>query len=89
MKKKDFLIVKINNYGLVIPADEQKKIFERNYRTDDAKEIFEQGTGIGLSLVKHICDFIKGECYVESSHEKTGTVFVVKVPIYFKIKEII
>ena len=84
-KEKEYLTVKIKNKSIIpILPDIKEKIFERNYRTNEAKAIFEQGTGIGLYLVKEICKFIRGDCYAEDSQENADTIIAVKIPVYFK-----
>lgn len=45
--------VEISDSGAGIPADELKHIFDRHYRGRNARQA---GSGIGLSIVKRICD---------------------------------
>jgi len=45
--------LKISDTGAGIPADKLEQIFERYYRGDGASP---SGMGLGLSIVKRICD---------------------------------
>lgn len=52
--------------GIGIPESEQKKIFEKFYRGKKATSISPTGTGLGLTLVKHIMAAHEGEIIVQS-----------------------
>ncbi len=52
--------------GIGIPESEQKKIFEKFYRGKKASSISPTGTGLGLTLVKHIMAAHEGEIIVQS-----------------------
>lgn len=51
----DGLSVIIESYGPYCPKEEIPLLFEKNYRGNVAKRITNEGTGIGLYLVKEIC----------------------------------
>ncbi len=70
----------VEDRGPGIPADEQKKIFERFYRTRQARGTNVRGSGIGLSLVKHIVEAHRGRVTVESEPGK-GAAFIVDLPL--------
>ncbi len=72
------LIVEDNGIG--IPAEQIPNIFQKFYRTPNAKKVGVQGTGLGLSLVKSIVDLHKGIISVESQENK-GTKIIVSFPI--------
>ncbi|MBN1840279.1 MAG: HAMP domain-containing histidine kinase [Campylobacterales bacterium] len=65
-----YLCIKDEGMGI----KEIDKIFERHYRGD----IYKGGFGIGLSIVKSICDKYKIEIEVKSE-EKKGTEFIYKL----------
>ena len=71
------ILLKVEDNGIGIPDDQQKKIFERFYRTDMSRNT--EGTGLGLAMVRDIADYHGG--YVEvSSKVGTGSIFSVHFP---------
>lgn len=73
-----YLTVKIKDQGMGIPQEDQKHIFERFFRASNALPY--QGTGIGLNIVKHHVEALKGSIKFKSKENK-GTVFTVKLPL--------
>lgn len=73
-KDKDSVIVEVEDNGIGIPKQDQERIFERFYRVDKARSRALGGTGIGLSIVKHIIQNHHSSIEVESELDK-GTVF--------------
>lgn len=74
--------VRVEDNGKGIPADKLPFIFERYFRADEQTnmEAEDGGTGIGLSLVKHIVELHDGSIDVESTPGK-GSVFTVWLPL--------
>jgi two-component system phosphate regulon sensor histidine kinase PhoR len=70
----------VSDQGPGIPLDEQRKIFDRFYRTREARGTNVRGSGIGLSLVKHIAEAHGGEVIVDSEPGK-GTAFMIDIPV--------
>lgn len=54
--------VVIRDRGPGIPKHEQERVFERFYRTEDARSY--PGSGLGLSIVRHIADSFGGQVQV-------------------------
>ena len=69
----------VSDTGIGIPPESMPRIFEEFYRAKNAKEVGQEGTGLGLSLVKHIVDRYRGEIGVESKIGE-GTTFTVTLP---------
>ena len=61
-------------------ADEQKRIFDRFYRAKNARGAAVRGSGIGLSLVKHIAEAHGGSVAVASEPGR-GAQFIIAVPV--------
>jgi len=65
----------VRDRGAGIAADEQGRIFERFYRATSARTRNVRGSGIGLSLVKHIAEAHGGAVWVEDATPH-GSTFV-------------
>ncbi len=53
-EKGDKIFVSVKDYGIGIPKDSIKKIWERFYKTDASRGKDKKGTGLGLSITKEI-----------------------------------
>ena len=71
--------LEVRDSGIGIPANEQEKIFEKFYRCGDPLVHNVKGSGLGLSLVRHIARAHGGEVLVESEPEK-GSKFTIALP---------
>jgi signal transduction histidine kinase len=69
----------VSDTGIGIPPESLPRIFEEFYRAKNAKEMGQEGTGLGLSLVKHIVDRYHGTINVESKVQD-GSTFTVTLP---------
>ncbi|MBI4445494.1 MAG: HAMP domain-containing histidine kinase [Acidobacteria bacterium] len=59
--------IEVLDQGIGIPRREQKKIFEKFYRAQNARGLNVQGTGIGLALVKRIMEAHGGSIAVQTT----------------------
>jgi len=78
-KQDDDLLIICNDNGIGIPKDEQSKIFEKFYRTSNAKQTKTGGTGLGLNIAKAIIEKFYGKIWFESEENK-GTTFYISLP---------
>ena len=74
------LKLEVVDRGIGITRREQAKIFEKFYRTGDALVHNTKGSGLGLSLVRHITQAHGGDVQVESTPGK-GSKFTVSLPL--------
>jgi signal transduction histidine kinase len=71
--------VSVTDHGPGISELERDRVFERFYRTDDARSSATGGTGLGLAIVTEIVDLHGGSVAIEPN-EPTGCRFVVRLP---------
>ena len=74
-----FAVVRIEDTGYGIPADELPHIFDRYSRVKGHQHLA-VGTGLGLAIVKSLVEAHDGEISV-TSEEDVGSVFTVKLPL--------
>jgi PAS domain S-box-containing protein len=73
----DGLELSIQDEGIGIPEEDQKRLFEQFFRASNASNI--QGTGLGLNIVKRYVDLLGGRISFESEFGK-GTRFTISIP---------
>jgi signal transduction histidine kinase len=71
--------VSVTDTGIGIPADQQDLIFDRFHRVENSTVRSQEGTGIGLALVRELVKIHKGRIDV-SSRINEGSVFTVTLP---------
>jgi PAS domain S-box-containing protein len=69
----------VRDTGVGIPADQMPRLFERFHRVEGVTGRTQEGSGIGLALVRELVRLHGGEMSAESVVRK-GTSFVVRVP---------
>jgi len=72
--------LEVRDLGIGIPPREQDKIFEKFYRCGDPLVHNIKGSGLGLSLVRHIVRAHGGDVQVQSEPEK-GSTFTIALPL--------
>ncbi|SEL26338.1 PAS/PAC sensor signal transduction histidine kinase [Maribacter orientalis] len=75
------LFLKIIDKGIGIPEEEQKYIFNRYFRAENA--LLTQGTGIGLNIAKQHLENLGGGLEFSSELNK-GSIFTVSIPLEHK-----
>lgn len=79
-KGKDEMRMVVTDSGIGIPKHQQKNIFTKLFRADNARESDSDGTGLGLYIVKSIIEHSGGNVWFESEEGK-GTTFFVTLPM--------
>jgi len=69
----------VSDTGIGIPEDKQSVIFERFRQGHETKDKFYGGTGIGLSISRHLTELMGGEISVKSEFGK-GSCFYFTLP---------
>ena len=74
--------VSVKDRGIGISEAEQGQIFNRFYRSPEARTLGKGGSGIGLCIAQSIAEAHRGHLYVESSAGQ-GSVFTLCLPLLF------
>jgi signal transduction histidine kinase len=72
--------LEVTDHGIGIGRHDQSKIFEKFYRAGDPLVHNTKGSGLGLSLVRHISEAHGGDIAVESTPGK-GSKFTLSLPV--------
>jgi signal transduction histidine kinase len=78
-EKGEKVFVSVKDYGIGIPKDSIKKIWDRFYKTDASRGKDKKGTGLGLSITKEIIQAHNENINVVST-EGVGTEFIFSLP---------
>jgi len=78
--------ISVTDHGVGIPPAEQRKIFEKFYRVSTGLVHDVKGSGLGLSLVKHIVEAHRGTVAVTSDVGR-GSTFTVSLPAAEKVTD--
>ncbi len=77
--QQDSLVIEVTDTGIGIGANQQAQIFERFFQSDQSPAILNQGSGIGLSIVKEFVSMHGGSVAVKSE-SGLGSTFTVELP---------
>tara|TARA_R100001369_G_scaffold75603_2_gene104563 strand:+ start:6255 stop:7766 length:1512 start_codon:yes stop_codon:yes gene_type:complete len=77
-RTQDTILIKVIDRGIGIPAADQKHIFNRYFRAENA--LLNQGTGIGLNIAKQHLENL--DATIEfTSKENKGSIFTIVIPL--------
>lgn len=79
----DYIRISVKDTGVGIPKEELSNIFERFTQVDKSLSRQNEGSGIGLSLVKSLVALHNGNIYVKSEYG-FGSEFVIELPAKLK-----
>ena len=78
-RRDDRIEIAVSDQGIGIDAADQERIFERFYRCDPARQRSTGGSGLGLSIVKHVMGSHGGDVRVWSQVDE-GSTFTLSFP---------
>ncbi|MBL8062896.1 MAG: GAF domain-containing protein [Anaerolineales bacterium] len=70
----------VKDNGIGMTAEDQQKIFQKFFRSDDPKAREAPGTGLGLNITKSLVEMQGGKIWFDSEYRK-GTTFHFTVPV--------
>lgn len=79
-KNKNYFLFSVADTGIGIPKSQQKRVFNRFFRSSTAVKTETEGTGLGLFIVKNIIEAHGGRIWFESQENK-GTTFFFILPV--------
>lgn len=79
-RKGETAILSVKDTGPGIPPEEQEKVFQRFFRSQEARSAGQGGSGLGLSIAKSIAEAHGGKLELESTPGE-GSVFRVYLPL--------
>ena len=71
-------IIRVKDNGPGVPVECLMKLFESFYRVDDARSNSTDGSGLGLSIAKHIIEKHGGKIYAENDN---GLAVMIELPV--------
>jgi signal transduction histidine kinase len=74
------ITISVADHGIGIRQSELERIFEPFYRSSDTEAAQIHGTGLGLSLAKHVAEAMHGRLTVRSEF-RIGSVFTLHLPL--------
>lgn len=77
---EEFITIIVEDTGIGIPQDKLQIIFDRFRQVDKSFTRSREGSGIGLSIVKHLVEIHGGNVSVHSDYG-IGTKFIVRLPV--------
>ena len=78
--KGDFVQIAVRDTGIGIPPEHLPRVFDRFYRVDPSRSRQRGGSGIGLTIARHLVEAQGGGIWVESGGEGKGSMFSFTLP---------
>jgi histidine kinase len=79
--KSNVIDIQIQDNGMGIPPESLPYIFERFYRVDSSRARASGGSGIGLTISRHLAWAMGGDITVASEGENKGSIFTFTLPL--------
>ncbi len=73
-------MLSVKDFGVGIPKDQVKKVFEKFFQVQDTETREFRGTGLGLSITKNIIEAHNGVIWAESEGNGKGSCFIAIIP---------
>src|SRR5215471_3811911 len=77
---RDWVEIRVSDTGKGIPAEDIARVFDKFYQSFSHREERQKGTGLGLTIARHIVEAHGGKIWAESRVGE-GATFVVRLPV--------
>ena len=77
---RDWVEIRVSDTGKGIPAEDLERVFDKFYQSFSHREERQKGTGLGLTIARHIVEAHGGKIWAESRVGE-GTTFVLLLPV--------
>jgi histidine kinase len=81
IRHEDEIYISITDTGIGIPPEHVQHLFTRFYRIDKSRSRVGGGSGIGLTIAKHLVEAHGGRIWVESPGPGKGSTFTFTLPV--------
>jgi len=75
------LLTSVSDTGIGLKEEELQLVFNRFYRVDKSRARASGGSGIGLTIAKHLVEAHQGRIWAESEGEGQGSTFTFTLPV--------
>lgn len=80
-REQDEVLISVSDTGVGIQPDHIGQIFTRFYRADSSRSRTAGGSGIGLTIAKHLTEAHGGRIWAESPGTDQGSTFTFTLPV--------
>ncbi|MBK8616127.1 MAG: HAMP domain-containing protein [Anaerolineales bacterium] len=80
-RDKNEALISVADTGDGIPPEHLARIFDRFYRVDKSRSRARGGSGIGLTIAKHLVESHGGRIWARSAGKEKGSVFIFTLPL--------
>lgn len=81
VSEKEMARISVSDTGFGIPPEHLASIFDRFYRVDKSRSRTRGGSGIGLTIAKHLVEAQGGKLWAQSAGENKGSDFIFTLPL--------
>jgi histidine kinase len=82
VRKGEAVQLSVSDTGIGIPAEHLPHVFERFYRVDKSRSRAGGGSGLGLTIARHIVEAHGGRIWVDSAGAGQGSRFSFTLPVH-------